>query len=175
LSVLLLHCKATGSPEASSPEASPPGELSVSEQVIIEAAPAAVWDQLKNFDSLHAWHPGFAADEIVEGTNNQPGAVRKLTLKDGPSMTEELLSYDDAGLAMRYRIIESPLPIDGYVSSMRVGPGSADGTSVVVWESTFKRKNPEPKPDETDEAVTELVSGVYTAGLDNLKKIVEAK
>jgi hypothetical protein len=155
--------------------AAAPTTLKVTKQVTVQADPAAVWGQIKNFDGLHTWHPGFSGDEIVKGTNNKAGAVRKLTLKGGPSFTEELLSYDSAGRTMRYRIIESPLPIDAYVSSMQVGPGSAKGTTVVTWEGTFKRKSLTPKADETDEAVTQLISGVYDAGLGNLKKIVETK
>ena len=50
-------------------------------------------------------------DEIVKGTNNQAGAVRKLTIKDGPSFTEELLAFDEGTHSYRYRIVESPLPI----------------------------------------------------------------
>ena len=87
-----------------------PSTLKVTKQVTLQVTTAAAWDQVKNFDGLHTWHPGFSGAEIVKGTNNQPGAVRKLTLKDGPSFTEELLSYDGAKHTMRYRIIESPLP-----------------------------------------------------------------
>jgi mxaD protein len=155
--------------------AAAPSTLKVTKQLTLPVAPAAAWDQIKNFDGLHTWHPGFSGAEIVKGSNNQPGAVRKLTLKGGPSFTEELLSYDGTKHTMRYRIIESPLPIDDYVSTIEVKSGGKKGTSVVSWEGTFKRKNLTPKPDETDEAVTKLISGVYDAGLDNLKKKVEAK
>jgi len=152
-----------------------PSTLKVTKQVTLQVTTAAAWDQVKNFDGLHTWHPGFSGAEIVKGTNNQPGAVRKLTLKDGPSFTEELLSYDGAKHTMRYRIIESPLPITDYVSSIEVKAGSKKGTSVVIWEGKFKRKNLTPKPDETDAAVTKLIGGVYDAGLGNLKKMSETK
>jgi hypothetical protein len=155
--------------------AAAPSTLKVTKQLTLQVAPAAAWDQIKNFDGLHTWHPGFSGAEIVKGTNNHVGAVRKLTLKGGPSFTEELLSYDGAKRTMRYRIIESPLPIDDYVSSIEVKAGSTKGTSLVTWEAKFKRKNLAPKPDETDEAVTKLISGVYEAGLANLKKMIETK
>jgi len=153
--------------------AAAPKTLKVTKSVTIQAEPAAVWSRVKNFDNLHSWHPGFSGAEIVKGKNNQPGAVRKLTLKGGPSFTEELLKYDDAKRTMRYRIIESPLPIDAYESTIEVKAGSAKGTVEITWEGTFKRKHLEPKAGETDEDVTKLINGVYDAGLGNLKKMVE--
>ena len=46
------------------------------------------------FDGLHKWHPAFAGDEITKGKNNEKGAVRVLTLKEGGGkITEELLAW----------------------------------------------------------------------------------
>src|SRR6267142_6279420 len=93
-----------------------PKTLKVVKTVNIQAPVDKVWNTIKDFDSLNKWHPGFAKDEIVKGDNNKPAAVRKLTIKDGPSFTEELLAFDAATHSYRYRIIESPLPVRNYVS-----------------------------------------------------------
>ena len=103
--------------------ADPPKTLKVVKSVSIAAPVDKVWDAVKDFDSLNKWHPGFAQDEIQKGKNNEPGAVRKLTVKDGPSFTEELLAFDDAKHTYKYRIIESPLPLRDYVSHITVTPG----------------------------------------------------
>ena len=67
-------------------------------QTIDIAAPARkVWDTVKNWDNLHGWHPAFASTQLLSGQNNTVGAVRRLTLKDGPSFDEELTGFDDAG------------------------------------------------------------------------------
>jgi mxaD protein len=152
--------------------ADPPKTLKVVESVNIAAPVDKVWAAVKDFDSLNKWHPGFAKDEIQKGENNEPGAVRKLTIKDGPSFTEELLAFDDAKHTYKYRIIESPLPVRDYVSHMTVSPG-AKGGSHVIWSATFKRKSTSATPPdaENDDAAVKLITGVYDGGLANLKKM----
>lgn len=151
--------------------------LKVTKSVTVDAPPAAVWDKIKNFDAINTWHPAFVSDELVKGSNNKVGAVRKLTVKDGPNFDEQLLGYNDRGHTMKYKIIDpSPLPITGYVSSISVKPGKDANTSIVTWEGSFKRKKlNDPGADENDEGVTKFVSGVYDGGLGNLKKISETK
>jgi hypothetical protein len=154
--------------------AAPPGPLRVVETVEINAPPAKVWATIREFDGLNKWHPGFSSAELVSGRNGQVGAVRKLTIKDGPSFTERLLKFDDHGHSYHYQIIESPLPIDRYTSSIMVRPVQG-GMSRVVWIGHFRRKNPADNPPEaeSDAGVTKLIQGVYRAGLDNLKKMLE--
>ncbi len=155
--------------------AAPPGPLHVTETVQIKAPPDKVWAAVKDFDSLNKWHPGFASDELVSGSNNKVGAVRKLTIKDGPSFTERLTAFSDTGHYFRYRIVESPLPITDYASKVTVKPGHGEGMSEVVWSGTFKRKNAADNPPEaeSDAGALKLVKGVYRGGLDNLKKMAE--
>ena len=154
--------------------ASPPGPLTVTEKVDIKASPDAVWAAVKDFDSLDKWHPGFSKDELVKGKNNVPGAVRKLTIKDGPSFSEELLTFNDKAHSYTYRIVESPLPITGYKSTLTV-KGGKDGMTTVTWVGHFKRKNAADMPPagEDDAGATKLVTGVYQGGLTALKKKVE--
>lgn len=158
---------------ASGAFADPAKTLKVTRSVDIQAPVDKVWDAVKDFDSLNKWHPGFSKDEIVKGENNKPGAVRKLTVKDGPSFTEELLAFDEATHSYRYRITESPLPLRNYVSHISVKPG-AKGGSHVTWSGTFKRKSTAAQPPEAenDDAATKLVTGVYEGGLANLKKML---
>ena len=153
--------------------ADPPKTLHVTRTVDIAAPVDKVWSTVKDFDSLNKWHPGFARDEIVKGDNNKPGAVRKLTIKDGPSFTEELLSFDPVKHVYRYRIIESPLPVRDYVSHISVKPGP-NGGSHVTWTGTFKRKSNSDNPPEAenDTAATKLITGVYEGGLANLKQML---
>lgn len=147
--------------------------LKVTRTVDIQAPVDKVWAAVKDFDSLNKWHPGFAKDEIVQGTNNTPGAVRSLTIKDGPTFTEKLLTFDEARHSYSYRIIESPLPLRDYVSHLSVKPG-AKGGSRVTWSGTFKRKSTADTPPdaENDDAAVKLITGVYEGGLANLKKML---
>ena len=53
--------------------AAAPKTLKVVETVEVKAPVSKVWATVKDFDSLDKWHPGFAKDEIVKGTNNKVG------------------------------------------------------------------------------------------------------
>jgi mxaD protein len=154
--------------------ADPPKKLFVSETVRIKAPPNKVWAAVKDFDSLPKWHPGFASDELTSGRNGQVGAMRKLTIKDGPVIVEQLTAYDEAGHSYHYRIVESPLPITDYESRIAVHL-LTNGMTVVAWSGAFKRKNPSDNPPEaeSDAGVIKLLKGVYRGGLDNLKKMLE--
>ncbi|HZR35620.1 MAG TPA: SRPBCC family protein [Nevskia sp.] len=151
-------------------------QLKVSESVVINAPVATVWDRVKSFDGLNNWHPAVAADEIVAGKNDQAGAVRQLTLKDGGTIKEKLLEFSDSRHRFRYTILEGVLPVSGYTSTLEVEP-AGKGASKVTWSGSFKRKDTGAKPAEgaDDKAATTTISGVYRGGLDNLKTLVEAK
>src|SRR5207249_11786121 len=73
--------------------------LHVTEKVEIKAPLDKVWATVKDFDGLAKWHPGFASDELISGSNGKAGAMRKLTIKDGPVVTERQLSHG-SGLAV---------------------------------------------------------------------------
>jgi mxaD protein len=154
--------------------AAAPKQLKVVETTTIKAPVDKVWATVKDFDSLNKWHPAVAKDEIVKGTNNKPGAVRALSIKDGPVIKEQLLAFSDTMHSFKYKFIDTPFPIKDYVSTLSV-KANKDGSTLVRWSSTFKRKNPaENPPDaESDEAGVKLITGIYQSGLANLKKMVE--
>jgi mxaD protein len=151
-------------------------ELHAKKSVTIAAPADKVWEASKNFNGLNTWHPAVASDEIVSGTNNAVGAVRLLTLKGGGTIKEKLLAFDDTGHRLRYAIVEGVLPVSHYSSNFVVSSLGADKT-LVTWSGRFKRKNvaDDPAENENDKTATDAISGVYQSGLDNLKKIVEAK
>ena len=150
--------------------------LNVSRSVTIHAAPATVWETVKNFDGANTWHPAIAKDEIVAGSNNQIGAERQLTLGDGGTVKEKLLGFDAKHHRFRYTILEGVLPVSSYTATLSV-KAAGKNRSKVTWSGTFKRKNtgPNPAADENDATATKTMGGVYQAGLDNLKKIVETQ
>ena len=135
--------------------------------VDINASADKVWGIIKGFDTLHHWHPAFSGAKITSGKDGVPGAMRTLTLKDGPSFEEELLAFDNAGRKLRYRIVgDSPLPVVDYVSTMQVLSIGAN-QSTMIWRGSYKAKNVK------DEDALKAINGAYRAGLDNLKKVAE--
>jgi mxaD protein len=155
--------------------ADPPKTIRVTETVEIKAPVDKVWATVRDFDSLHKWHPGFASDELLSGGNGKVGAVRKLTIKDGPTFTEKLIAFDAGHHSYRYKILESPLPFTGYASTISVRPGPA-GLTRVIWSGSCTRKNPAGNPPEaeSDAGIRKLLKGVYRGGLDNLRKMLES-
>jgi mxaD protein len=150
--------------------------LHVSKTITIEASAYKVWHTAKDFNALNTWHPALASDEIVEGSNNTVGAVRLLTLKGGGTIKEKLLAYDAAGHSFKYSIVEGVVPLSDYTSTFVV-KSLGKGKSSVTWSGRFKRKDlgDNPSDKENDKAAIDTANAIYQGGLDNLKKIVEAK
>ena len=71
-----------------------PSRVKVEESIIINAPPAVVWAQIKDFGKVENWL------SVVEKTSaqgsNKKGAIRELTLKDGGgTIKEELKKYSN--------------------------------------------------------------------------------
>lgn len=134
----------------------------VSKTVQIAADPAAVWSMLGRFDGLDAWMPAITR---CEGTGSSPGATRTLTMGDGASVIEEMVSVDESARNYSYKIVEAPLPVKNYLSTMSVtGEGSGSG---VTWASEFEVDG---APEADIEA---MMSGLYQSSLENAKKLLE--
>jgi carbon monoxide dehydrogenase subunit G len=151
-----------------------PTRQKVVEKITIDASADAVWAKIKNFDALKDWHPAVAESPADKG--NAEGSVRSLKLKGGGALTETLEGYDDAQKKYNYRAKDGgALPVTNYTSTLRV---TAEGKKAVVeWRGAFYRGHPgnEPPPDQNDDAAVKAITGVYKSGLDNLKKLVEAR
>jgi len=140
--------------------------LSVVEIVDLAATPSKTWDTIKDFDGWQAWHPAFASTAITTGEGNIKGTVRVLTTKDGAKFTEELVAHNTASRTYQYRIIESPLPITDYISTLEIKPNKTG--SSVMWSSNFK-----VNAGASEEEMKKTISGVYRAGLDNLASVIK--
>ncbi len=141
---------------------------------VIAAPPEKVWEVVGNFQDM-SWHPAVVKTEGEGG--NAPGATRVLTLGNGGQFFETLEKYDASAHSLFYRIDKVDVkvfPVTTYSSWLSVSP-NADGGSKVTWKGAFYRGYPnnEPPPELNDEAAVAAVTGVYQAGLDNLKTLVE--
>lgn len=150
-----------------------PTRQKVTESITIKASPARVWDKIKDFNSLPGWHPAVEGSKATDGSN--VGSVRTLSLKGGGEVVETLESYSDAERKFSYRAKDGgALPVTNYTSSLSVRSGEG-GASVVEWRGAFYRAFPNnnPPPGQDDEAAVKAITGVYTSGLSNLKKLLE--
>jgi mxaD protein len=149
--------------------------LHATQSVAIDAPAAKVWKTIESFDGLNTWHPAVAKDEIVEGTNDTAGAVRLLTLKDGGTIKEKLLSFSPKTRSYRYEILEGVLPVSSYTSVISV-KSAGKGRSTVTWSGKFKRKDTgdSPADNSNDKTAVDTITSVYQGGLQNLKKMAES-
>ena len=148
--------------------------LHVEETVSITAPADQVWNKVKDFGDLGAWHPAVKSTQITAGKNNVKGAVRLLTLQDGGTIKEKLLGYQAKKMTFKYAIIEGVLPVSHYASTVTVKANSPT-SSTVTWNGNFKRKDTAAKPaaGQDDETAVKTITSVYRGGLDNLKKVME--
>ena len=141
------------------------GNLSVKEQITVNASPQATWKMIGNYNHMDVWHPAVAMS-TVDGKADEKGTTRVLTLKDGAKLIEVLLDYNGHKKQYTYKIIESPLPIADYESTLAVRP-APEGKSTVIWSSTFHAKG------APDEKAIEIITGIYTAGLGRIARNFE--
>ncbi len=123
----------------------------------INAAPDKVWAAIGDFCGIGSWHPAVTKCDLSEDKK-----TRILTLGNGATITETQEAWDDAGMSYSYRIQESPLPVQNYLSTIKVS--GADGKSTIEWSSSF-----EPKGATEDEAKA-VISGIYKAGFEGIAK-----
>jgi uncharacterized protein YndB with AHSA1/START domain len=136
----------------------PAQALEVRQTVAVTAPPEEVWQVIGDFCAIADWHPvvGQCAQSEQNGV-----AMRTLTTVDGGVLVEKRVQYSDEGMSYTYEIIDSPLPVTDYVSTLAVMAG-ADG-SLVTWSGEFAAKG------APDEQAIEVISGIYQAGLAALK------
>lgn len=151
-----------------------PSRKKVSIDQTIAAPPEAVWAIVGNFQDM-SWHPAVTKTAGSGGSN--PGATRTLTLSGGGQIVEKLEKYDPQARAFFYRIEQvdpKVLPVTNYSAWIMVDPAPTGG-SIVTWKGAFYRGYPnnDPPAELNDEAAVKAVTGVYQAGLTNLKTLAE--
>jgi mxaD protein len=144
--------------------------LTLEESVDLAVSPDRAWDTIKDFNGIHRWHPGVINTTLLEGTNNEPMAVRELDLGDGAWLMSELLEWSAAQHRFRYRILKSPMPLVAYVAEMQVVPKSKGCR--VTWKGQFRRRAFTAAPGADDAAAMATVTAVFRTGLDNLPEIL---
>lgn len=138
---------------------------SVQTNIMIEAPAEDVWNTVRAFGNIDQY---VAAVDSVESTGEGVGMTRVLTLEDGASIKERLDARDDERRTLRYTIVEGPLPVENYVSTMSVRP-IGEQQCEAAWHCTF---DPAGAPVEE---VKPNLEALYTAGLQGLQAIHGSK
>lgn len=131
--------------------------LEVTKSTDVAAAPETVWKTISEFCSIGQWHP---AVEKCEPSTKDGKDIRTLSLKGGGTIVEERTADSDKGMMYSYKMLDTPLPVADYQSTIRVtkhGKGSK-----VTWMGTFKAKG------APDAKAKEVVAGIYESGLKSI-------
>ena len=161
-----------------------PTRQKVHETVTINASPDKIWKVIGNFQDM-SWLPGVKSttgtggNKIDAQNDDNEVAHRTITLDGGGEIHEGLYKYDAAEHSYSYRIDKvdtKVLPVNDYSSTISVDSTDGGKTSTVEWIGRFYRgyMNNDPPPDMNDAASKAAVEKVYKAGLENVKKKVEA-
>ena len=141
--------------------------VEVTETVTTTAPPAKVWGMIGKFDAIANWLPGAESSPADKG--DTVGSVRVITLKapGSPTVTERLTASMPMGYSYAITQVDPKvLPVAAYTSTISVAPSGTG--SVVTWQGSFQ-----PAGGATDAAANTAVTGLYRAGLDNIKAMAE--
>ncbi len=132
--------------------------VEVSREVEVNAPAAEVWEAIGPFCSIADWYPGIdtCTEEMIDGAKH-----RTLIASDGARFLEKYMEADSK-MAYDYAIIESPLPVKDYKSTLKVKEKGDNST--IVWSSTFMAEG------ASDDEAADIVGGIYQTGLDALKE-----
>ena len=130
----------------------------VSAAAQFKASADQAWAKVGSFEET-SWIPGNDGSEVSgEGV----GATRSFKTPDGGQIVERLEAHDAAGRSYTYSIVEAPMPIQNYQSTIAVKP-AGDG-SEVSWSCTF-----EVAPD-LEETIVGALKGLYEGAMAGLKE-----
>ncbi|MFL5336291.1 MAG: SRPBCC family protein [Geminicoccaceae bacterium] len=136
--------------------ATPALALEAKKEIMVDTTPAKAWAAIGDFCAIGSWHP--AIEKCVLGKKGGK-TIRTLSLKGGGTIVEELVSRDDKKMSYTYTILESPLPVAHYKSTIHVS--EMNGT-MIDWHGSFDAKG------APDAKAIEVIEGIYQAGLDSL-------
>ncbi|MDQ0798177.1 SRPBCC family protein [Streptomyces sp. B1I3] len=126
------------------------------------------WAVVRRFNGLPDWHPAIRASEIIGGGNGlTPGAVRLLAGMDGSTYQERLAGLDEVDRKLTYEIVEAPLPVRGYRSTLHVQPVADTGGPFLSWHATF-----DPAEGTTAQEATAVLEAAYAPALAGLHTIL---
>ena len=123
-----------------------------------------VWPLIRDFGRLSDWHP-LILDSVIENNapQHQVGCVRHFKLTDGGLFREKLLALNDFKKTLTYTILESPLPLTDYCSTMKLQQITVGNQTFITWSSSFAC------PVEAEsELITAVGDTVYQGGFDAL-------
>lgn len=150
----MTHCIRTLAAAAAVCAASPASAASVARTIDVPASADRVWSTVGDFCDIAKWHPAIASC----GLDGKTPPTRILKTKDGATFVERQTRRSDRARLYSYTFLQSPLPVTGYRSTLRVTPRGPDA-STLSWNGTYA-----PDKGHEREAAKALLA-IYDSGL----------
>jgi hypothetical protein len=122
----------------------------------IPVSPDELWQLIGGFGSLPDWLSFIPTSKLTEG-----GRVRWLANRDGETLIERLVAFDDAARSYSYTFLEAPLPVTDHLATLRVHPTDGGKGSRVEW---FARYTPNGVSDHEASQLTQVIQGIFDDG-----------
>jgi len=106
---------------------------------VIDAPIERVWAKVRDFNNLPKWHPKFSRSHIEDGLpSDRIGCIRNFDIAGGGgTIRERLLTLSDIDHTFTYCILTSPLPVAGYVATLKLYPVTVGNQTLGVWTAEF--------------------------------------
>ena len=133
---------------------------------VIPASAAKVWERVRDFNGLPKWHPSIRDSRIENAEpSDKVGCIRDFNLQNGDRIREQLLGLSDYDMFCTYAIIESPMPLENYVATLRLTPITDGERTFAEWTAEF-----DCAPEEEEGLVSGIGANVFQGGFDALKR-----
>lgn len=133
---------------------------------VIDAPAAKVWDKVRDFNALPRWHPAIRDSRIENGEpSDRVGCIRDFHLQNGDRIREKLLGLSDYDYFCTYSILESPMPLTGYIATLRLTPVTDGDRTFAEWTAEF-----DCAPEAEEGLVSNIGANVFQAGFNALKR-----
>jgi hypothetical protein len=133
---------------------------------VINAPAAKVWERVRDFNGMPRWHPAIRESRIENGEpSDKVGCVRDFYLQNGDRLREKLLGLSDYDMFCTYSILESPMPLENYIATLRLTPITDGDRTFAEWSAEF-----DCAPEVADDLVFGIGGNVFQGGFESLKR-----
>lgn len=133
---------------------------------VIGAPASRVWERIRDFNGLPKWHPRIRDSRIEEAEpSDKVGCIRNFNLQNGDNIREQLLGLSDYEFFCSYSILESPMPLEEYIATLRLTPVTEGDRAFIEWSAEFSCD-----PADEDGLVNGIGADVFQTGFDALKR-----
>ena len=131
----------------------------LSASIDIPVSPDEIWQLIGGFGSLPNWLSFMPTSELTEG-----GRVRRLANREGETLVERLVAFDDAARSYSHSFLEAPFPVTDHLATLRVHQTDGGKGSRVQWFCRFK---PQGSDHEASQLI-QVIQGIFDDGLKSL-------